>query len=420
MKRAILTLSGLQLAATCPGAAVLPRIGSTGTKADIGSALHEYNATKGEHGKHAADAQADGIAERWGLEGKDRASFFARARTLDLQIPEGALFEQPLCLLEDGSVVPTEGARGEYHVPDGAIVAGTVDVLFATPEQIQDAQWCPRESVLWAADLKTGDDAFVPPIARNWQARVSALLGARWTGAEAVVPAIVFPSAGGGTWDVPTMHGRPVPLLQTDLDAIERDLRKLHTTVLVQAERLAEGKTPKLVTGTHCTYCPARAGCPAHVAEARALVAGETGLTIGPLTHEQAVKAVGLLGPARKALESMEQAVKAHVEAFGPIQLADGRVYGPHETTEQEFDPLATYNAVVAELTPAVGIEDAKQLAANILRVTKGAIYDVITEAHERVGIRRQKKQAFDRVAATHGVSTMRPAVRWAAQYPKK
>ncbi len=419
MTRTLLTLSGLQQAAICPGSAVLPRIGSTSVKADIGSALHEYNATKGEHGEVDANEQLDKIADRWNLEGKGRAMFFARARTLDLGIPEGALYEVPLCLRADGTVEPIVGARGEYDASDDTIVAGTLDILFATPEPIQDATWCPRDSVLWTPDLKTGDEAHVAPIARNWQARVSALLGARWTGAEVVMPAIVFPSANGGAWDVPMANGKPIPLRRKDLAQIDADLRALHATVAEQSERVADGKLPRLVTGTHCTYCRARAGCPALVSETRALIAGDSGLTTGPLTREQAVKAAGLLGPARAALKGMEEALRAHVEAFGDVPLADGKVYGPSDTEETTYNVRETYQAMLDEFTPIVGEELAAKIATNALTATKSGIYDAIGEAHDTVGIKRQKKNAFDRIASARGVTTKTPSVRWGSHYPK-
>ena len=419
MKRALLTLSGLQQASICPGSAVLPSIGSTSVKADIGSALHEYNAVKGELGKHAADEQSAAIADRWNLEDKGRAMFFARAKSLDLGIPDGALFEVPLCLRADGSVEPVTGGHGVYEVPDDAIVAGTLDILFATPEPIQDGLWCPRDSMLWAADLKTGDDNHVAPIARNWQARVSALLGARWTGAEAVVPAIVFPSANGGAWDIPMEQGRPVPLREKELKKIDVDLLALHTRVTEQAERVNAGKLPKLVTGTHCTYCRARAGCPAHVSETRALIVGEAGLVTGALTPEQAVKAAGLLGPARAAVKSMEDALRAHVEAFGPVALPDGKVYGPTPAEETTYHTTETYQAMIAEFEPIVGAELAEKIIANAFKATKSGIYDAIAAAHDEAGIKRQKKNAFERIVSTPGVITTSPTVRWGAHWPK-
>ena len=178
------------------------------------------------------------------------------------------------------------GTRAPTKAPDDAIVAGTLDIIFATPDPIQDGMVPARQRSL-DADLKTGNDAHVAPIARNWQARVSALLGAKWTGAETVVPAIVYPTTNGGSWDVPTRRNAatkqetPIPFAAKDLEQIETDLRALHATVMEQSERVDAGKLPKLVTGTHCTYCAARAGCPALVSETRAIVSGHSGLMAG-------------------------------------------------------------------------------------------------------------------------------------------
>jgi hypothetical protein len=420
MRRAVLSLSGLQLAAVCPGAPVMPRFGSTSVKADIGSALHEYNALRGERGRETADEQADDIADRWGLDGKDRGMFFARARSLDLQIPEGAIYEMPLCLRADGTVEPVQGGRGEYLVPDDTIVAGTLDILFSTPDALIDERWCPRDSVLWTPDLKTGSDAHVAPIARNWQARTSALLGARWTRAQAVVPAIVYPHANGGTWDVPMRGERPVPLRAEGLAEAERDVRQLHATVAEQAERIAAGKLPKLVTGAHCTYCPARPGCPAHVAEARALATGQVGLTPGPLTAEQAQRAAGLLGPVKAATKKLEEALRAHVAEHGPIPLPDGRVYGPRDSEERAFATRPTYEALVAALAPLVGEEEAARLADEAFATSKDAIYGAIRQAHEAVGLKKKMKAYYDAITAEKGVVSTKPVERWSAHYPKE
>lgn len=400
---------------------MLPRFGSTGAKADMGSALHEYHAVRGEQGRLAADEQADEIADRWGLAGKERAVFFARARALDLQIPEGAVFELPLCLRADGTVEPVTGGRGSYDAPEDAIVAGTLDMMFSTPEPLEGGRWCSSDAVLWTPDLKTGSDAHVAPIARNWQARVSALLGMRWTDAEAVVPAIVFPGPDGGSWDVPMRHGRPVPLLPDEVDQIERDVRELHATVTEQADRVAAGKLPRLVTGAHCTYCAARPGCPAHVAEARALAVGDVHLAPGPLTAEQAQRGAGLLGPVKAATKALEGALRTHVGEHGPIQLPDGRVYGPQSGDEVMLNTRAAYAALRAEIDPLVGENEGARLADQAFATTRDSLYGAIREAHTKAGIKRQMGKALDRILATEGVIAGRkPTEWWSVHYPKE
>lgn len=396
-RRAVLTLSGLQHADLCPGSVALPRFGRKSAPADRGTALHEYNALLGKEGRLAADEAADGIAERLGLEGKDRAIFYARARALDLQIPEEALYEVPLCLRADGTVEPAEGGQGSYHVPEDAIVAGTLDIVFATPAPIVDGR-CPADSVLWTPDLKTGSDGNVAPIARNMQARAAALLGARYWGAEMVVPAIVYPFAGGGRWDVPMRGNTPVPLDARELALIEEELRDLAARAAEQVRRVEAGKLPVLNTGAHCTYCAARSGCPAHVAEVRALVTGQAGLAAGPLTPAQAERAAGLLGPARAALDAMSEALKVYVREHGPIPLPGGKVYGPRAEERQDYDTRGLYQALRADLDPLVGEAEGARLADGVFKASKDAVYDAIGEAHAAAGLKRQKGAAFDRI----------------------
>lgn len=419
-RRFLLTLSGLQQADVCPGSVVLPRFGSVGTKAAVGSAVHEYNALLGEQGREAADAAADDIADFWGLAAKDRAIYFAKCRSLDLQIPDGAQYEVPLCMRADGTVQPVTGGHGEYDAPDDAIVAGTLDILFATPEPLLDDRWCSPDSVLWAPDLKTGDDAYVPPIAYNWQARVAALLGARWTGAEAVVPAIVYPGPGGGAWDVNRKHGKPAPLRAEELAKVEADLRALHARVSEQADNVEQGKLPRLVTGAHCTYCSARPACPAHVAEARALVTGDLALLAAPMTMEQIVRGAGIVGPARAALEKLDDMCRLHVNLQGPIPLAGGRVFGPRASEKQVFHTRETYQAIREEIDPLVGEAEGARLTDAAFGTSRDAIYDVLREAHKAAGIKGKMKEAYERITSKQGVVSTVPAEKWGAHYPKE
>jgi hypothetical protein len=378
--------------------------------------LHEVSALRGE----GQEPDLDAIANKWNLEGKDRSIFFARARTLDLQIPAGAVYEVPLCMRGDGTVERIEGGRGEYLVPEDALVALTIDVLAADPTPLRDGRWCDHRSVLWATDLKTGSDAYVPPIARNWQARVSALLGARWTGASYVVPGILYPSAGGGTWDCHTdASGDVVPLRPEEIDQIEEDLRSLAKRVQEQEERVKAGQLPVLVSGAHCQYCPARPGCPRHVSEVRGLVTGSADLAAVPLTREQAIHLAELLGPAREVLDSARDALKTYVAEHGPIPLLGGKVWGPVEGREMVFDTQATFDASVAELAPLVGETEAARLMNLAAKFTRDAVYGAIRTAHDAAGIKGQLKKAFERITAEEGVCRYEPTEKWTAHYPK-
>lgn len=422
MARALLTLSKLQHAAICPGFVALPHFGNTSNAATMGNALHEVNAQRDGGALSWEDIAA--IADKWSLEGKERAVFFARARALDLQIPPTAIYELALCMREDGSVEPVTGGQGSYEVPDDTIVAGTLDILFTTsgetPVPFRDGRWCEPNTVLWTPDLKTGKAENVAPIRHNWQARVSALLGAKWTGASAVVPAIVFTGPEGGAWDCHKSDaGEAAPLSPEELEQVEADLRALVKQAREQVARVAAGKLPRLVTGTHCTYCPARQGCPAHVAEARALATGTADLATGPLTREQAIRAAGMLGPVKAATDALEAALKTYVAAHGPVTLDDGRVFGPQPSAKTVYAVRPLYGAIVAELEACVGAEEAARLADTAFRASREGIYDAIRAAHEAAGIKKKMGKAFERITQTEGVSEIVPGERWGAYYPK-
>ena len=186
-----------------------------------------------------------------------------------------------------------------------------------------------------------------------------------------------------------------------------------------QAKRYREGKPLKMVTGAHCTYCPARPGCPGHIAEARALATGQAGLAAGPLTREQAVRGAGLLGPVRKAADALEEALQAYVEIHGPIELPDGRIYGPQPSEKQVFATRATYQAIVEELSPVVGPEMAAECADLAFTTGEKGIYNAIRPAHEAAGFKKKMKAAFERITAQPGVMSTVPTEKWAVHYPK-
>ena len=273
-------------------------------KTDIGSALHEYNATPGRTRQTSRRRTGDDIADRWDAStGKDRgfagtcAADGPASLTVMVRCSDGRL-----CLRADGTKCRTTclvggwTSKGAYHGARRRDRSRRAqDIIFAT---------------------------------QNWQARCPLLSGKKWT---------VVPARQAFTWTNRLLgcrrHGKrrtwPIPLRANGPRANRgRTFARFIATVMEQSERVEAGKLPKLVTGTHCTYCAARAGCPALVSETRAIVSGHSGLMAGPLTRRQAVKAAGLLGPARAAVKAMEDALRAHVEAFGEVPLPDGKVYG--------------------------------------------------------------------------------------------
>ena len=254
--------------------------------------------------------------------------------------------------------------------------------------------------------------------------------GQKHTSAEVVIADFVL--CGGGSGDrtaqdspyakpgTPMKHGKPAPLRAEGLAKVEADLRALHARVSEQADTVEQGKLPRLVTGAHCTYCSARPACPAHVAEARALVTGDLALLAAPMTMEQIVRGAGIVGPARAALEKLDDMCRLHVNLQGPIPLAGGRVFGPRASEKQVFHTRETYQAIREEIDPLVGEAEGARLTDAAFGTSKDAIYDVLREAHKIAGLKGKMKEAYERITAKPGVVSTVPAEKWGAHYPKE
>ena len=115
----------------------------------------------------------------------------------------------------------------------------------------------------------------------------------------------------------------------------------------------------------------------------------------------------------------MEDALRAHVEAFGEVPLPDGKVYGPTTVEDTTYHTRELYQSMVDEFRTDPGAELADKVANNAFAATKGSIYDAIDEAHEFAGVKRQKKNAFERIVSAPGVVTKKRRFDGARTIPK-
>ncbi|WP_438029112.1 hypothetical protein [Sorangium sp. So ce233] len=410
MPEPVFTLSGASRAALCPGSMALPTTPSASQASDVGSAGHEHTQIRLERGLDAADAAFPEIAEAWELSSRERAVLRARLYSWEPPVGPGPLCEVPLALLEDGTVRRVKGGRGSYAAEDGILFAGTLDVAWAEPEPLQHSvepgredappPRVPVDAVAYVADWKFGSEEHVPPARRNLQVRLGAMLFARWTSARRVVPMIVYPGPDAGEVDLETDGaGRAVALTEPDLAALESYGRALVARGLEQRRRLAEGQPLDLVTGAHCLYCPARSACPAHIAEVRALATGALDVTPGrPLTREEATRLAGLLAPADAVLRRAREALKAYADEHGPIELPDGRVWGPVDVARDELDAGLTLPALTSALAALVRPDRAAELALGAMSVSKEAIKDALRVALAEAGVKRQLGKRFGAV----------------------
>lgn len=256
------------------------------------------------------------------------------------------------------------------------------------------------EGLVTVVDLKTGMGD-VPHPARNAQLRFLALAAARWHGVESARVGILHaPDGRTPWWSWATLDA-------FELEAIAVELKTLAERIGYARNDVAKGKTPRLVVGEHCAYCPARFACPARVAMAQRL-AGEPERVVldlkAMLTPESAALALARWKAATKALQEVGAALHAYASET-PIPLGDGRVWGPVVDEYEEIDADkawevlgAKYGAAAAR--EAMTLKTSKagiQRAAAVLKAKGGGTLKALSaealEALRAAGAVRMKKR---------------------------
>lgn len=385
--------STYSLARKCPASMVLPRSNwGSSPAADMGSAIHEHLSDRVQFGVDEAFARIYDTAKRWNLDEDAERIFEARCRSFKFTPPPGAIAEFPLALLGNGDVATCVGARGEYAVPDGAIMPLTLDAMWSEPQPLDMSTGlprCPEGSVLFVVDYKTGSDENIDAIEENRQLNAAALLAARYTDAALVLPAVILVRAGDGVWDTLT-----APAKIDDLAWVEAEIHATDRKCSAELAKLEAGKPLKLVEGTHCLYCPARDRCPAKVAMVRDVLGSESPDLAVPLSTADRARLATMLPQIVRWADKAKSLLKADVEANGPIDLGDGRVWGPHVVLRDELDPNVGLPLLVDE------IGDTHAQSALTITLTKGGIEDAVKAAHAEAGIKRQVSPTIRRVLA--------------------
>lgn len=331
----------------CPASAVLPQVGSTSEAADKGSALHQHIRDRAELGIDLAVARLEEVCARWGLSETETAFLRARLMKFTWTPPAGAICELRLAVMPDWTV---KRVPEDQRWVEGALFTGQFDVVWAEPSPLvvgeDGSVHCPAGSVLWALDVKGGQDRHVTTIERNLQVAFYAWAAARWTKAQRAIPAICYPGAGEGEWDVPGRMWGPA-----ELDAVEARLKKLWGDCERQERALAEGQPLSLTEGRHCGYCPAQTHCPAKTALLKSLCTDSPApLGAAPLTASEATRIASSLVFVERFLERARSALRSYVEDQGPIDLGDGVVWGPQQVNRTEILPEAAREVLEEEL----------------------------------------------------------------------
>lgn len=165
------------------------------------------------------------------------------------------------------------------------------------------------------------------------------------------------------------------------------DLLELGEWLRGIAERLAAAERAtatykRFSVGKWCGTCPARLHCPTQVAMIHRMattpddVAAD--LARGLALPEVRRDTYNRLRAAEKALQWVRGQLYASMTDLGPIDLGNGKVFGPHETTSEVFDP----EVVWPWMAERFGLDAAKD--AMTLKTSKTAIARVVGEKSPR------------------------------------
>lgn len=441
--------SGYGRVRKCAPSAVLWRVRHETGRDAVGSAVHEHLCDRARHGVSYAMERIVAVCQAWRLSEKETGIVISRCRSFEWSPPRGALAEIALCLCREWRVVTVKGGRGVYEVPADGLVPLTIDVMWSEPEPLIwppcsacnggevkfvereggvlepcyscdvckntgcAAPICPEGSTLFVADYKTGSETHVDPIESNAQLDLAALVAARWTGAQLVMPVVIFVGKGEGQWDVPAYSYD-----EQKLEELERELARVLGAVERERENLAQRLPLAVTEGGHCTYCEAQHLCPAKTAMVRSALDGElVGHDAKALTDEQRVKAAHALPLLDGVAKRLRALLRADVDARGDIPLGDGNVWGPYKKELRTIDPQIGVEALVEVLADDIegaggdpdedaeeagkrAEAEARKHAVGALKITLSGddIEDAVAGAHEKHGLKKKKASSVRRV----------------------
>jgi hypothetical protein len=246
------------------------------------------------------------------------------------------------------------------------------------------------------ADFKTGHGR-VTPARDNWQLRFLALAAARTYGCSSAHVALVY------------VHGEEVrfdraSLSAFDLDAAAADLRQIVAQVVRADDAIAQRRVPNLALGDHCRYCPAFLLCPAQTALVRAIAEQPGALhdeVTSLLTPSSAAEAYRRLKAAHLVLHHLERRLHAYATVH-PIDLGDGVVFGPVETTRRTVDGAVAWQTLVERYGAQVAD------AACSRHATQASIEDALRPVAQRldVPLARLKRETLETIDERGGLLT--------------
>lgn len=316
------TGSSAERALACPASQALPwATDKSSEPAKRGTAIHTFLAAVGQLGIRGALTQVPGeyrdICERLDLSRLplDSTQFAAevafawdisgKARVLGHDIGR-----------DYGSITETE-------------IPLTVDVVGVADDHVV------------VVDYKTGHGE-VTPARDNPQLQLGALAAARAYNKKSAVVLLIY-----------VREDRPAFIDRAEFDEWQlEDFSERFAVGAVAVARaryqVSKGETPDVNLGSHCRYCQV-ANCPGRQALIRSVVSDpahwQRDIT-DALTPENAAEAYERLQQVRDAIASVTRAIHAYAE-HNPIDLGDGRWFGPQTSKRESVDGEAVYETML-------------------------------------------------------------------------
>jgi hypothetical protein len=249
----------------------------------------------------------------------------------------------------DGTVELTDRYEAERSMPAGTLAIGYVDMLWSSPEPLESRDGraeCPRSAALCVAEYQIERGNVLLPVRRNPTLMAASMLACKWSSATAVVPTVIRLKPGEG------LHERGDALSIHDLRVIELELRILLAHVEHHRSLYERGQPLLFREGVHCIGCPCAWVCPAYNKAARALLDRvDAEAEPAPLEEHEAIELALAVEQMQQFVQGARRSLRAYVKEHGPLDLRDGRLWGPHERQARSM-----YTAkAVQELAKMVG-----------------------------------------------------------------
>jgi hypothetical protein len=364
--------SSLGRAFACGASMTLPRADSISDAGTAGTVKHEF----------LANLQGMGRDDALALVPEE---FREACEVIDLSVlPVGAEWTAELAVVYDfekhAARIVGHNIGRNYGALRPTEIPMTIDLL-------------GRADVPMVIDHKTGW-GWVTRARDNWQLRGAAVAVSKLLKVDAVRVGLLFLRDGAAPdWD------------STEFDAFDLANFEDELTKLPALEKAA-----RLVTGSHCRYCPSFQFCPAQTGLARRMASPEDlaeAITDAPataLTPELAAKAWERLKAAEYVLKSVRESLRLYAEAT-PIPLGEGIALGRVEKEVDEIDAdkaRATleglYGREVAE--KACGFDTSKKAIGDALRI----VYEKRKQSGEKVTLKDLNAEALGAIRDAGGI----------------